>query len=250
MSEVVDGFGNKSSLLVNAFNGALITEGSREKIESYHTAYYPSINNNGDYDRTTYNNGVDAPTGSVNKNQFVYYPNDHDGNSWIDANTPNKDYYVDMSSSKFKNCSHISIHANVSNFDNSLNGTGPKAYCVLIGFNDRPGTTEPPIHPYFDENDGTDFYNLGCLIHEAFTETEANEPADGGMYLTAVASNNSNNNGQTAPVGGPNANGIRVWKLGSAVVPIQFKYYVLGIANFGDNVSGEFVSRIQFAGVS
>ena len=75
MSNVVDKFGNASSLLVNAFNGALITEGSREKIEDYHTAYYPSTNNLGEYTQSVFQNGIDQPTATVNKNSFVYYPN-------------------------------------------------------------------------------------------------------------------------------------------------------------------------------
>ena len=250
MSNVVDSFGKESALLVNSFNGALVTEGAREKIENYHTAYFPSRDNDGEYDSNLYNNGISMPTAPVNKNEFVYFPNDKDGNAWVSDTLTNDKFFVDMSSIKFRNCSHISIHVNVSNFDNSLTGIGPKAYCVLLGFNDRPGPNLPPTHPYFLDTDGTDFYNLGCLVKEAFVETKSNETATGGMYLTGVASNVSSAAGETNPIGGPNANGIRIWKLGSAVVPIQFKYYTLGVANFGANTGGIFISRCQFSGVS
>tara|TARA_R110002074_G_scaffold169328_1_gene331030 strand:- start:609 stop:1349 length:741 start_codon:yes stop_codon:yes gene_type:complete len=246
MSNVVDKFGNASSLLVNAFNGALITEGSREKIEDYHTAYYPSTNNLGEYTQSVFQNGIDQPTATVNKNSFVYYPNVI-GTATVNGSTPNRQTYVDMSSAKFRNCSHLSVHINSNNFTTSTNGGGPKAYPVLIGWNDVPGTTEPPIHPYFNALDTTgEFYNLGCLVHEAFDDSEATTSAEGGMFLTAVATNDS----ETAPQGGPDGNNTRIWKVSSRIIPIQFKYYALGIANFGAAGTGNFKTRVQFTGVS
>lgn len=241
---IVDEFGSAASLNINSDTGELKVSTAREKIESRNQRFYPCDAGNtniplGQYDKAIFDAGTEIhDNGGISPSKFQYWP------------TPLGDkLYIDVASID-PNATHFSVAINIGR---DITGNAfPSANPFIIGINKLPEGAALDKVGTLPNKFTDDFYNLGCIINEAFVDIqyEVGNGLNGSSILTAVADNSSS---ATNPSGLDNddstlaPSGPRVWKLSTSLIPINFSHYVVGIINTG---TSPFRARCIFSVVS
>jgi len=246
MSNVIDEFGNASTLNINSETGELKVSTAREKIESRNQRFYPCVVDRvplGQYDKTTFDSGDEfKDNGGISPSKFKYWPTSLGDKLYIDVAD------IDV------NATHFSVSINIGR---DITGNAfPSANPMVIGFNKIPEGAALDKVGTLPTKFSDDFYNLGCIINEAFVETGhlTGNGLGGASILTAVANNDggstaTNPNGldNDQGDGGVAPSGPRVWKLSTSLIPINFSHYVVAMVNTGTK---PFRARCIFSVVS
>ncbi len=214
MSNVIDEFGNATTLNIKSDTGELKVSSARDKIDSRSQLFFPcdtsDINNIGVYNKSIFDAGTTVPQSTqVNPNKWRYYPTGLQDSIYIDVNKLDP------------NASHFSVAINCNR--DVANNPYPKIAAVVIG-NDRLPTGSLPT------KFTADYYNTGSIINEAFQDSRSLDGTmDDGAILVAVAQSG----GEDTPTGLLDGSGPRIWKIATSLIPINYQYYTIGIINFG-----------------
>ena len=243
---IVDEYGNASSLNINSDTGELKVSTAREKIESRNQRFYPCNAGNtaiplGQYDKAIFDLGTEfKDNGGLSPSKFQYWPTSLGDNLYIDV------------ASIDPNATHFSVAINIGR--NITGNAFPSANPFIIGINKLPEGAALDKVGTLPNKFTDDFYNLGCIINEAFVEVqyEVGNGLNGASILTAVADNSSpsaeNPSGLDNDATGSIApSGPRIWKLSTSLIPINYSHYVVGMINTGTRA---FRGRCIFSVVS
>lgn len=243
MSNVIDEYGSAATLNINSETGELKVATAREKIDSRNQRYFPCVTNRvplGQYDKTTFDSGDEFKNNAgVSPSKFKYWPTSLGDKLYIDVEE------IDP------NATHFTVSINIGR---DITGNAfPSANPMVIGFNKIPEGAALDKVGTLPTKFSDDFYNLGCIINEAFIDINfgVGNGLNGSSILTAVADNSSS---ATNPSGLDNdatgsaaPSGPRVWKLSTSLIPINFSHYVVAMVNTG---TADFRARCIFSVVS